>query len=153
MKIGIISDTHRYTPERCAIPEWIEKAFEGVDLIVHAGDIEHSNFITNLEYIAPVYAVKGNCDPYNSENPISRSINIGCGYLTVAHRPKDAMNAIDIHTKVLVYGHTHIATVNQEDDLLIINPGSAYEPRSGMPPSVAILNTDNGKLDAKIIYR
>jgi hypothetical protein len=138
MKIGIISDPHRYTKESC---------------IIHAGDIEHNQYITNLEKIAPVYAVKGNCDFYDTENPISRSINIGCGYLTVAHRPRDARNAIDLHTKVLVYGHTHIAIVEQENDILIINPGSAYEPRSGMPPSVAILNTDNDKLEATIIYR
>ena len=153
MKIGIISDTHRYTAESCIIPEWIKNAFDGVELIIHAGDIEHNQFITNLEYIAPVYAVRGNCDPYNSDNPISRSVNIGCGYLTVAHRPRDARNAIDLNTKVLVYGHTHIAVVDKEDDLLIINPGSAYEPRSGMPPSVAVLNTDNDTLEARIIYR
>lgn len=153
MKIGIISDTHRYTAESCQIPDWIKKAFEGVELIIHAGDVEHNNYISNLEYIAPVYAVRGNCDPYNSENPVSRTINIGCGYLTVAHRPKDAVRASDIHTKVLVYGHTHVATINEENDMLIINPGSAYEPRSGMPPSVAVLETNGEQLKAEIIYR
>ncbi len=153
MKIGIISDTHRYTSESCDIPDWIKKAFDGVDLIVHAGDIEHSKYITNLEYIAPVYAVRGNCDPYNSDNPVSRSINIGCGLLTVAHRPRDARNALDLRSRVLVYGHTHIADISEEDDLLVINPGSAYEPRSGMPPSVAVLNTDGDKLSAKLIFR
>ncbi len=153
MKIGLISDTHRYTAESCIIPDWIKKAFDGVELIVHAGDIEHNNYITNLEYIAPVYAVRGNCDPYNSENPISRSINIGCGYLTVAHRPHDAVRAVEPHSKVIVYGHTHIATINEENDMLIINPGSAYEPRSGMPPSVAVLEVDEQKISAKIIYR
>ena len=41
----------------------------------------------------------------------------------------------------------------EENDMLIINPGSAYEPRSGMPPSVAVLEVDEQKISAKIIYR
>ena len=153
MKIGLISDTHRYRDENCQIPDWIKQAFVGVDLIVHAGDIEHENFITNLEKIAPVYAVKGNCDSYYSKNPIALNINIGCGYLTVAHKPKDARNALEIHSRVLVYGHTHIATLYEEGDLIVINPGSAYEPRNAMPPSVALLDIENDNISAKIIYK
>ncbi len=38
MKIGLISDTH--APAFGATSPWqVEKAFEGVDLILHAGDI------------------------------------------------------------------------------------------------------------------
>lgn len=153
MKIGIISDTHCYNPDRCQIPQWIKDAFDGVELIIHAGDIEHSQYITNLECIAPVYAVRGNCDPYDSQNPVSRSINIGCGLLTVAHRPGDAERALELNSKVMVYGHTHVATITEEDELLIINPGSASLPRSGMPPSVAVLDTADDKLTARLIFQ
>lgn len=153
MKIGIISDTHYYNPEGCQIPDWIKEAFDEVELIVHAGDIEHENFITNLEYIAPVYAVRGNCDPYDSSNPVSRSINMGYGLLTIAHKASDAQKALELNTKVMVYGHTHIATISEEGELLIINPGSPTLPRGGMPPSVALLDTEKEKLSAKLIFK
>lgn len=153
MKIGIISDTHCYNPDQCLVPGWIKTAFSDVQLIIHAGDVEHQQFIDNLEKIAPVYAVRGNCDPYNSDNPISRSINIGCGDLTVAHRPIDAQRAIGLNTKVMVYGHTHVATISKEDELLIINPGSAAHPRGGMPASVAILETSDEEPTAKLVFK
>lgn len=153
MKIGIISDTHCYNSDCCQVPQWIKDAFKDVKLIIHAGDIEHEQFIDNLEQIAPVYAVRGNCDPYDSPNPISRSINVGCGQLVVAHRPIDAERAIDYNTKIMVYGHTHVATISEEDDLLIINPGSANLPRGGMPASVAILETLGEKPTAKLIFK
>lgn len=153
MRIGVISDTHVYNPERAEMPDWVIEAFGGVDLIVHAGDVEHYQVINNLEKIAPVYAVKGNCDSFELKTPISRSINIGCGLLTIAHRPEDAHKALELTTKVMVYGHTHVATISEEDSLLIVNPGSPILPRGGMPPSVAIINTDGPKPTAEIIFR
>ena len=56
MKIGVISDTHGLVR-----PE-VYKAFEGVDLILHAGDIGTMDVIIELEAIAPVKAVAGNVD-------------------------------------------------------------------------------------------
>ena len=151
MKIGLISDTHQFNPDRCEIPDWIKTAFNGVEMIIHAGDVEHTAYLTNLERIAPVYAVRGHCDSYELRTPVSRSIDIGCGLLTVAHRPNDAQRAVTERTKVVVYGHTHISTVSQEEDILVINPGSPTLPRGGLPPSVAVLDTATMK--AEIIYK
>ena len=153
MKIGIISDTHFYNSDSCLVPEWIKEAFTGVELIIHAGDIEHQQFINNLEQLAPVYAVRGNCDPYNAKNPISLSINIGCGELTVAHRPGDAERALQLNSRVMVYGHTHVATISKEKELLVINPGSACHPRGGMPASVAILETSGEEPTAELVFK
>ena len=61
MKIGLISDTH--IPDRLSLlPENVIKAFEGVDLILHAGDVTDYEVIEKLEKIAPVLAVEGNMD-------------------------------------------------------------------------------------------
>lgn len=53
MKIGLISDTHipQYSKEP---PPQVARAFQGVDLILHAGDIFTPSCIEWLERIAPV---------------------------------------------------------------------------------------------------
>ena len=56
MRIGVISDTHG------KLRSTVFDAFEGVDLILHAGDIGGLDIITELEAIAPVQAVHGNTD-------------------------------------------------------------------------------------------
>ena len=55
MKIGLISDTH--IPSMGAEPpSQVVRAFEGVDLILHAGHVEIASCIKWLERIAPVTA-------------------------------------------------------------------------------------------------
>lgn len=55
MKIGLISDTH--TPgDGQGVPESVYKVFDGVDLILHAGNIFVSSILDELETIAPVKA-------------------------------------------------------------------------------------------------
>ena len=61
MRIGIISDTHRFTK---AIDHAIPY-LQDCDLIVHAGDnIDDADYIEAVTDI-PVVAVKGNCDFYS----------------------------------------------------------------------------------------
>jgi len=56
MTIGVISDTHGLVrPEAAA-------ALQGVDLIVHAGDIGKPAVLDALRDIAPVRAIRGNND-------------------------------------------------------------------------------------------
>ena len=54
--IGLISDTHGLIR-----PQALE-ALEGVELIVHAGDIGKPEIVTALKAISPVCAIKGNND-------------------------------------------------------------------------------------------
>src|SRR5437868_13545000 len=56
MKIGVISDTHDHFDSR--VPD----IFNGVDHILHAGDIGLPWIILELEQIAPVTVVLGNND-------------------------------------------------------------------------------------------
>ena len=56
MNIGVISDTHGL------VRPGVYDVFEGVDLILHAGDIGSRDVIIELEAIAPVKAVVGNVD-------------------------------------------------------------------------------------------
>lgn len=148
MKIAIVSDTHIDNMRK--FPEWIMQHLEGVDLIIHSGDIENPAVIDHLKDMAPVYAVRGNCDRHLHELPIIRTISIGSIEITVGHKPSDARRAVLPETKVMIYGHTHIALINQEENLLVINPGSPTLPRGGLKPSIAILEIDNENLKAEL---
>jgi hypothetical protein len=57
--VGILSDTH--VPYRIAeLPSTVFDALEGVDVILHAGDVDRPEALKPLRRIAPVYAVRGN---------------------------------------------------------------------------------------------
>ena len=56
MLIGILSDTHGLLRQE------VIDGFEGVDHIIHAGDIDNKQVIDRLEEIAPVTVVRGNAD-------------------------------------------------------------------------------------------
>ena len=55
MRIGLISDTRAIKGEE--VPPEVVRAFEGVDMILHAGGINTSAVLDWLEQIAPVKAV------------------------------------------------------------------------------------------------
>lgn len=59
MRIGLLADTH--IPYRAdAIPAAVLDALRGVDLILHAGDVDEPWALDALRDLAPVYAVRGN---------------------------------------------------------------------------------------------
>ena len=60
--IGVVSDTH--IPARAPfLPSSLFGLLDGVDLILHAGDIEEESVLDELRALAPVEAVAGNMDP------------------------------------------------------------------------------------------
>jgi putative phosphoesterase len=59
LTIGLLADTH--IPHRLArLPEATIDALAGVDLILHAGDVDDPAALEPLRAIAPVHAVRGN---------------------------------------------------------------------------------------------
>jgi putative phosphoesterase len=56
---GLIADTH--IPYRARqLPDAVFEAFVGVDVILHAGDVDDPSALEPLRSIAPVHAVRGN---------------------------------------------------------------------------------------------
>lgn len=59
MLVGVLADTH--IPQRLkVIPQAVLGLFQGVDLILHAGDLVAPYILGELAQIAPVKAVRGN---------------------------------------------------------------------------------------------
>jgi putative phosphoesterase len=144
--IGVISDTHGELNPR------IREVFDGVDLIVHAGDIGGPHILVELEAIAPVVAARGNIDtgPWAQNLPERASFCVGDALVVVVHdlTYADATGP----APVVISGHTHRPTVEHGRGVLYLNPGSASESRRrGMRESVALLRVGDGAPTARIV--
>jgi uncharacterized protein len=159
MKIGVISDTHISNSDKL-LPNGVFQAFEGVDLILHAGDILIDEVLLQLEAIAPVQAVSGNNDSYemyikHGTRKIITVEGIRIGMTHGVSRGKTYMNAygefIDDKVDCIVYGHSHIPHNETIHNILFFNPGSATQRRFQPKHSVGILHIGQGVV-GEIIY-
>ncbi len=152
MLIGVISDTHNvFHP---AVPQH----FAGVQQILHAGDIGSAAILAQLEQIAPVTVVTGNIDwggPLDQQYPrIQRLDMAGCAiYMTHIGGLPDVMitRLPEPRPSVYICGHSHIPIIEQKDDVLFLNPGSAGPSRFGRRPSLALLTLEKGIASAELI--
>lgn len=141
MRIGLISDTH--IPARARhIPAAVLAAFQGVDLILHAGDLVSLAALDELTAIAPVAAVAGNNDrPEVAERFGWRRELLLEGHrigLVHGHEGK-GRHTIDRALShfpdfdCVVFGHSHSAVVEQRGKTLAVNPGSPTDLRRWSP--------------------
>ena len=149
--IGLVSDTHGLVR-----PE-LHTALEGVELILHAGDVGGDDVLDELATIAPVEAVCGNTDA--SGRPRLAQVvvrTVGGVRIHVSHghelgTPTPARVLAAYAGDVLVYGHTHRPLVTRVEGRLVVNPGAAGPRRFDLEPSVALLTIDVESVDARII--
>jgi putative phosphoesterase len=47
---------------------------------------------------------------------------------------------------VVLYGHTHIASINEYDKTYFINPGSCARPRNTLPPTYLVIHIIEGEM-------
>lgn len=153
-RIGLISDTHG------VLPAEIFTFFDGVDLILHAGDIGKEAVITELFAIAPVRAVYGNTDhfPIVSHYKRIEFLEIEGIRICLTHiigSPKSfsfELFKMNKNVDVVVFGHTHKALQTKFEKILFVNPGSASQPRYSKTRSVAILEIKNKKINVEFKY-
>ena len=141
MRIGLISDTHG------SLSEFIHEEFDGVDYIIHAGDIGKQSILWELEAIAPTIAVLGNNDwqDYGSSVRVDAKTIIGGARIYVTHYPEDAVRAAKTgEYDLCVHGHTHTPRDIYVGSCRIINPGSATRPRGGSKKCAAVLDVADG---------
>jgi uncharacterized protein len=148
-RIGLISDTHGLVR-----PEAL-KALEGVELIVHAGDIGMPEVLDRLQAIAPVAAIKGNNDtaPWARHIPEILDLQVNDRTLRVIHNVRDSeSNLSAAGVDVVISGHSHKPSVQIRDNVLFVNPGSAGPRRFKLPVTVGLLLLQNADSHAEIIH-
>ena len=153
MLIGLISDTHGLLR-----PE-VFKAFDGVDLILHAGDVGDPDILTTLETIAPVRAVWGNTDEWEIRErvPEVARVAIGGGEAVVVHGHQygspTPQRVVRAHPGALlvVFGHSHVPVIERVESTLAVNPGSAGPKRFSLPTTVALATIEGHEVDAHLV--
>lgn len=158
MKILIVSDTHRRN-------ENYYKALKQagtVDIVVHCGDAEGSEYELGEAADCPLKIVLGNND-FFSELP--RELTFMAEgkrvWVTHGHNYYVSTGSETLKTEararsmdIVLYGHTHRPAVDIDKDLVAVNPGSLTYPRQdGKKPSYAVMELDrSGKVDVRIEY-
>ena len=153
MRVGLISDTHFPTVATRLHPA-IFQVFEGVDLILHAGDLTGPDVISILEQIAPVIAVRGDQDQGLDHLPVLQVLELGGKRIGLVHgnrprwlewpgftwnmffgqrwflAPRFYVSVVrrfeGENVDCIVCGHVHRPFIGDVNGTLVANPGSAY---------------------------
>jgi putative phosphoesterase len=152
MLVGLVSDTHGLIR-----PE-LFTALEGVQLILHAGDVGGLGVLTELSALAPVQAVYGNTDTPGDPNLQARlfleieglSIHVSHGHELGAPTPDKLLARYD--ADVIVFGHTHKPLIERAGSRLVVNPGAAGPRRFSLKPSVARMRVESGNAEVELIW-
>jgi putative phosphoesterase len=153
MKIGIISDTHGLLRAQ------VFEVFEGVEHILHAGDVGDDDILTELEAIAPVTAVWGNVDggSIRARVPEVAHVELAGIAVVVLHgmqlgspTPEKAAAAYP-DAGLVVFGHSHRPLIRQVGSVIAVNPGSAGPRRFKDPVTVALADLNLGRVRAQLV--
>jgi len=168
MKIAVLSDTHwqagRPLPQVLAL-----LAAQQPELILHAGDWTDLSLLPELQKIAPVEAVAGNCDADSTAARLglARVVQAGGLRIGLTHghlfghlpTPQSALRTFadqtgDAPVQAVVFGHSHIPLCKLQGDVLLFNPGSAARPLGEIKkPSYGLLTIGGeGQINGEIIY-
>lgn len=151
-RVGVVADTH--CPEFVdRLPGSVLDALRGVDLILHAGDVNESSALSELERIAPVEAVRGDHDNHLAELPSHRELTVQGQRIVVVHgnrsrwieEPQTLLWTLSLgfyrphrglprhlrrrfpEADVIVFGHTHRPHIERREGALIFNPGGVHQ--------------------------
>ena len=126
-RIIVVSDTHRHLEYVLGFLQNIRE----FDMIIHLGD--NTSDADTLKKIYPekqVIAVKGNTDISSYESEIFCNIEGVNFFVTHGHIYGVKMGterlwyrARELGADVVLYGHTHIPVCENEDGVLMLNPG------------------------------
>ncbi|MHA6345764.1 metallophosphoesterase family protein [Roseivivax sp. CAU 1761] len=145
--IGVISDTHSLLR-----PEAV-KALQGVEHILHAGDIGNPKHLDELQRIAPVTAIRGNIDRGNWADslPETVSLTIRGLHIHMIHNRQDLLaDPKKEGWDVVISGHSHRPSIEETGTLLWLNPGAAGPRRFRLPITLAFLWNQGGHPKAAI---
>lgn len=175
MKIGVLSDTHVPAAAPQLAPHVLE-LLNGVDMILHVGDICELSLLQQLEPLAQTFAVYGEQDSPQVKKFLQekqrlefagRSVGLihgnqaweGDWFSQIAYRFSSARRARALRAYVLrelpdvdviVFGHSHEPYVKMHGSVLLFNPGSV-DPPLGKPGSLGMLEITPTSITGKIL--
>ena len=176
MKIGVISDTH-IPGAQARLPDNLKRAFAGLDIILHAGDICNLDSLREIQNTFTLtMAVQGEEDDADVQRYLEaqRVVQFGDNRIGLIHghqaepggwlrrllklgptRSEEATRQAALaafeDVSCIVYGHTHRPYVKMHGGVLLFNPGPAA-PVSGQRPSVGLLEIDKRSIVGRIVY-
>jgi putative phosphoesterase len=151
-RVGVVADTH--CPEFLdKLPARLFEVLEGVNLVLHAGDINSEEALAELGRLAPVEAVRGDHDGSLGNLPASREVTVEGKRIVVVHgqrsrwleEPNTLLWTLSLgyfrphrglpralrrrfpSADAIVYGHTHRARAETIDGALLFNPGGVHQ--------------------------
>jgi putative phosphoesterase len=146
--VGVISDTHGLLrPEAVA-------ALRGSDLIIHAGDVGQPEIIDALRAIAPTSVVRGNIDKahWAQALPITELVAVGESRFFVLHEIAQLdLDPAAAGFAAVVYGHSHVPSIEIRNGVLFLNPGSAGPRRFKLPVTVVRVVVSGRRLAPEIV--
>jgi putative phosphoesterase len=146
VRILVTSDTHVGSGRRRALPEQLLAQAAQADAILHGGDLTDPAILLELGAYAPVYSVRGNCDPLVPGLPERRVVELAGTHIGMLHDPgpepgrRDRLRTSFAGCRVVVFGHTHMPVCEDRAGLLLLNPGSPTERRRAPHRSFAQLD-------------
>ncbi|WP_433260019.1 metallophosphoesterase family protein [Actinosynnema sp. CS-041913] len=160
MKVAVLADTH--APRRWkTCPPAVAEHLQGVDLILHAGDVCVASVLDELTRYAPVVAVCGNNDGPDVVAwgaPETVELDLDGLHVAMIHDSGQAkgrtarMRRRFPTADLVVFGHSHIPLDETGDDLRVFNPGSPTDRRRQPRGTMGLLDIGSGRLvDARIV--
>jgi putative phosphoesterase len=159
MKVAVIADTHTRGQSR-PVPAGAWPFLETADHILHAGDVVEPALLDELNSLAPLSVVMGNCDAFDVRAWGARedvTLELGGVEIAMVHDSgaKDGrrarMRKRFPSARVVVFGHSHLPVNDDDGDLLLFNPGSATWKRMAPYTSMGLLWIDDGKVEGEIV--
>jgi len=150
MKVLIVSDTHG----QHRMLDYVLEKEQGIDLLIHCGDLEGGEHYLKAVVTCPVYMVKGNND-FFSDVPREEEFSVagykvflthGHSYFVSLDYERIKEEGKERHADIIMFGHTHKPYLEEGENLTLLNPGSLSYPRQeGRQSSYIIMHVEEGK--------
>ena len=159
MKVLIVSDTHGREQN---LAEALEQTGP-IDQLIHLGDVEGgAEHIRELAGDAPAAIIAGNND-FFCDLPNERFFTLGGHRIFMTHGHGYFVHSGTLYLKrearkkgadIVMFGHTHKPYMEEDNELLVLNPGSLSLPRQeGHRPTYIVMEiADDGQISYELCY-
>ena len=148
MRVLIVSDTHG---RHGGLDRALQEA-GNIDMLIHLGDVEGGETYIDAVADCEKHIIRGNND-FFSELPREEEFYIGSHkvFITHGHAYYVSLDPEYIReegkargAEIVMFGHTHRPFFEDDNGIIVLNPGSLSYPRQeGRRPSFIIMELDS----------